>query len=290
MKYRKTHAEGPVLSEIITGVWRWDNLTQPEVRACIAASEESGITSFDHADIYGDHTNEESFGRVLGNEPSLRQRITLITKCGILFPSKHRPATRTHHYNTSAEHIIWSAENSLRTLRTDYLDMLLIHRPDPLTDPADVARAFSDLKQSGKVLHFGVSNFSAAQFRMLQRYVTVPLVTNQVEISLAKTDSMFNGDLDVLMEYGVAPMAWSPLAGGQALPGAAELATTASTLEITTAQLALAWLLTHPSGIFPVIGTSRPERIRECAQASDLRLSRDDWFTLLKAARGFDIP
>jgi len=290
MHYKSIHNEGPTFSRIITGAWRWTDLSTAETETLIRTSLDAGINTFDHADIYGDHTNEERFGKVLAGNPSLRNNMLLVTKCGIRFPSAQRPQNKSHIYDTSAQHIIWSAENSLRQLHTDRIDLLLIHRPDPLTDPAEVAGAFTRLHQEGKVRYFGVSNFSAAQFRMLQRFVSFPLVTNQIELSVSFTDPLFNGDVDVLMELGVAPMAWSPLAGGKPFQEQEKLAVLAAERGMTVAQLSLAWLLTHPSTVFPVIGTTKAERIREAAAAAEMKLDRDDWFQVLQWSRGFDIP
>ena len=259
------------------------------VERLVHESLEQGITTFDHADIYGDHSNEEVFGRVLKHEPALRVNMELVTKCGIKFSSDKRPPVRVKHYDTTKAHIIWSAENSLKQLNTDYLDVLLIHRPDPLTDPEEVAEAFEILRESGKVLYFGVSNFTPSQFRMLQHYLSFPLVTNQIEISLSRIDPILNGDLDVLMEYEVSPMSWSPLGGGHLTIGEREMFGMASKYNASYSQLALAWLLKHPSQIFPVIGTTKPERIAECAKAVDVQLDRQDWFEMLRWVTGKEV-
>lgn len=284
MEHLRIHPSGPVFSRIITGAWRWDALSTKEIAALIQTSLDCGITTFDHADIYGDHTVEELFGKAM--PAGIRQSIQMITKCGIKFPSSHRRGVYVKHYDTSAKHIIWSAENSLKNLSTDYIDLLLIHRPDPLLNPEEVASAFNKLKESGKVLHFGVSNFTTAQFSLLQNSLSFPLVTNQIEISLAKTDSLFNGDLDFMMNHKFSPMAWSPLGGGKLIN---QQLTIANLPKATEAQLCLAWLLQHPAKIFPVIGTSKPERIVEAASAMNLALDRQQWFSLLQAARGFEV-
>src|SRR6187402_2339531 len=158
MEYSTLHPSGPKFSRIISGAWRW-NLPEAEIEKLVGASLSSGITTFDHADIYGDHSNEEIFGNVLKKNPALRGKMEIVTKVGIKFSSGRRPKTWVKHYDTSKEHILWTADNSLKMLHTDRIDLLLIHRPDPLLDPEGVAEAFSQLKQSGKVLHFGVSNF-----------------------------------------------------------------------------------------------------------------------------------
>lgn len=244
-----------------------------------------GITSFDHADIYGDHTIEELFGRSMPNVD--RSKIQLISKCGIKFSSNARPGVYVKHYDTSSSHIIWSVENSLRNLKTDYLDLLLIHRPDPLLNPEDVASAFTHLRESGKVLHVGVSNFTPSQFSLLQSALNFPLVTNQIEISLTKTDALFNGDLDFLQERKISPMAWSPLGGGELLSKKLDLL---GFEKANTSQLAIAWLLNHPAKILPVIGTSKAERIIEAAQSIKIVLDRQQWFSLLRQVSGVDVP
>ena len=250
-----------------------------------------GITTFDHADIYGDHSNEERFGQVLRQDPTLRQRMELVTKCGIKFPSTRRPATRLKHYDTSAAHIRWSVENSLAMFGTDRIDVLLIHRPDPLTDPDEVAEVVGALRKEGKVLHFGVSNFTPSQFRMLQSRLPFPIVTNQIEISLMRLDPLFNGELATLMEFRVSPMAWSPLGGGKIMNAEErEFFSMAARYNATYSQLALAWLLKHPAAIFPIAGTTRPDRLAEAARSMEIPLDRQDWFEILKWVMKKEMP
>jgi len=290
MERKALHKNGPVFSRIISGAWRW-NLEESKVEQLIQKSLDVGITTFDHADIYGDHRNEEIFGNVLRKNASLRQKIELVTKCGIKFPSTQRPKSWIKHYDTSKEHILWSVHNSLKMLSTDHIDLLLIHRPDPLMNPTEIAEAFTLLKQSGKVLHFGVSNFTPTQFEMLQHFLPFPLVTNQLEISVSYHVPLFDGSLDVLMKHQVSPMAWSPLGGGKLVrEGQKEVFSKASKYNATEAQLSLAWLLKHPSSIFPVIGTTKPDRIVESAKAIDIQLDLQDWFEILKVAQGREMP
>jgi len=289
MERRKIHAQGPTFSRIIAGAWRWHTVSAETVERLALVSLEQGITSFDHADIYGDHSNEERFGKILTKNPSLRDKMELITKCGIKFPSVRRESTRIKHYDTSKEHIVWSAENSLKMMHTDRIDLLLIHRPDPLLNPHEVAEAFSQLKQQGKVLHFGVSNFTPSQFRALQKHLPFPLVTNQIEISLSRIDPFFNGDLDLMLEFGVSPMAWSPLAGGKLMAGEREVFGVATKYDASYSQLALAWLLKHPSHIFPIVGTTQPDRIIEATKSININLDRQDWFEMLKWVNGKDV-
>lgn len=288
MQYQHLHPQGPEFSRIIAGAWRWHTVSQDIVERLIHVSLDEGLTTFDHADIYGDHSNEEIFGNVIRKNSSLREKMQLVSKCGIKFRSAKRPATLIKHYDTSKEHIIWSAENSLKMLGTDRLDLILIHRPDPLLNPTEVAAAFTQLKEQGKVLHFGVSNFTPGQFRMLQHYLDFPLVTNQIEISLAKIDSFFNGDLDVLQEHEASAMAWSPLGGGKLMIGDREWFSKAAKYNASYAQLSLAWLLKHHS-IFPVIGTTQPERITDSVKSLLIDLDRQDWFEMLQWVTGKEV-
>ncbi|MFM9840276.1 MAG: aldo/keto reductase family oxidoreductase [Cyclobacteriaceae bacterium] len=283
------HPKGPSFSRIITGVWRWHTLSLETVERLIHTSIDEGITTFDHADIYGDHSCEELFGNILRKDSSLRKKIQLVTKCGIKFSSAKRPATWVKHYDTSEDHIVWSVENSLKMLGTDHLDLLLIHRPDPLLDPHEVSETFVKLKATGKVLHFGVSNFTPSQFEMLQHFLPFPLVTNQIEISLSRIDPLFNGDLDLMLKHGASAMAWSPLGGGKLQFEDRDWFNKASKYNATYSQLALAWLLKHPSNIFPILGTTKPERIIEAAKSIGINLDKQDWFDMLKWAMGKEV-
>ncbi len=290
MEKKHLHLKGPRLSRIVAGAWRWDATTN--VDTLIKTSLDAGITSFDHADIYGDYDNQTIFGNVLKKESSLRKNMELISKCGIMLLSAKHPNTWIKHYNTSKDHILKSVENSLAMLGTDYLDLLLIHRPDPFMDPEEVSEAFGLLKQNGKVLHFGVSNFTSTQFEMLQSYLPFPLVTNQIEVSLSKLDAYYDGTLDILLKHETAPMVYSPLGQGKLVSGnsGSPLWEKRDKYKATEAQLALAWLLRHPANLFPVIGTTKPERILESAKAIDIKLDRQDWFEMLKTASGTDVP
>lgn len=297
MKYQKLHPEGPSFSRLIAGAWRWHTVSAEVLERLIHTSLDHGITTFDHADIYGDHGNEKIFGDVLRQQPVLRANMQLITKCGIKFPSAQRPDTRMKHYDTSKDHIVWATENSLQMLGVDKVDVLLIHRPDPLLNPQEVAEAFTLLKQQGKALHFGVSNFTPLQFEMLQSYLPFPLVTNQIEISLFLPAPLFDGSIDSLMKHRASAMAWSPLGGGKFLAGENEpsrrvldgLNQYGQRYQASPSQLLLAWLLKHPSSIFPVIGTTKPERIAESVKSLEIGLDRQDWFEMLKWVTGKDV-
>ncbi len=284
-------------SRIVAGVWRWGKLPAAEWEKLIFRAVDSGITAFDHADIYGDYTCEQQFGRVLKALPSLRSRCRVITKCGIKLVSTKHPEHRVKHYDTSARHIVQSAEASLQLLGVDVIDLLLLHRPDPLMNPEEVAAAFDQLHREGKVRRFGVSNFTPVQTEMLQSFLNIQLVTNQIELSLFRHEAFFNGTIDALMKQRMPVMAWSPLGGGKFFTAPETVKTTAGMLteltekyRCTESQLLLAWLLVHPVRIYPVIGTTRPERLEEAARAVALTLDRQDWFAMLKAVTGKDVP
>jgi predicted oxidoreductase len=293
--------DGPQVSRLALGLWRlvdWD-LDDAGLLALIHASLDLGITTFDHADIYGDYRCQELFGRALVLEPDLRQRLQLVTKCGIKLVSERRPAHHIKHYDTGQAHILASVDDSLRALHTDYVDLLLIHRPDPLMDADDVAEAFVRLRRSGKVLSFGVSNFMPWQFDLLASRLDFPLVTNQVELSLLHMDTLHDGTLDQCQRLRISPMAWSPLAGGRLFRGDDERAVRVrQALQAvgqalggaSLDQVALAWILQHPARVVPILGTGNAERLRRGAAALDLSLSRQQWFALWAASAGRDVP
>ena len=301
MKRTRLHENGPDVSRIASGLWRlssWD-LSTSDLCGWIENAIDLGITTFDHADIYGDYTCERIFGEALAEMPSIRQNIQLVTKCGIQLVSENNPGVTVKHYDTSRQHILKSIENSLERLRTDYVDLLLIHRPDPRMDAGEVVEAFTELKKSGKVLFFGVSNFNTSQFELLQSKMPFPLVTNQIECSVLHPEPFDDGTLDNCAVHGISPMAWSPLGGGELFTGATEQVTRVRTeLESTCGRLgtgsidilALAWLLGHPSGIVPVIGTHCPERMKSAVEAAGIELPREDWFRILRASKGTDVP
>jgi len=294
-------AAGPHCSRLALGVWRaaeW-NLSRAELLEYIEACLELGITTFDHADIYGDYTCERLFGEALAEARSLRSQMQLITKCGIKLISSHRPSHRLKHYDTSRDHIIASAENSLRQLQTDYVDVLLIHRPDPLMNADEVAETFTHLRQSGKVLHFGVSNFTPSQFNLLASRLDFPLVTNQIEISVQHLDPFWDGTLDQCQQLRIAPMAWSPLGGGNIFQETDRQSEQLRQVLIATGkelngapidQIALAWLLRHPAQIVPVLGSGKIERLKSAIESTTLSLSREQWFAIWTAATGKDVP
>lgn len=266
-----------------------------EYRQMIEACLENSITAFDHADIYGDYTTEAEFGAALKEAPSLRAHLRIISKCGIQMLSDNRPSQQVKSYNTSAQHIISSVEQSLEHFGTDHLDLLLIHRPDPLLHPAEVANAIELLKQQGKILQFGVSNFHPHQVETLMKYTRIEY--NQLEISILHLPPFTNGMLDHCMQYQIVPMAWAPLGGGilndDSHPRFRSIISTATLLaekyETGVNEILLAWLHRHPSGILPVIGTTKIERLIQAKNAAGIILEREDWFKLLAASSGEDV-
>ena len=276
------------------GIWG-ANFSTAEYLRMIEACLENGIESFDHADIYGDYTTEAGFGEALKESPSLRQELKLITKCGIQMLTPYRPEYAIKSYNTSKNHILRSVENSLKNFGTDYIDVLLIHRPDPLLDPAEVAQAIEQLKQEGKILEFGVSNFLPHQADMLANYTNIAY--NQVEISIINLNAFSDGTLESCIKNNITPMAWAPLGGGifndDSHPRFRAINTTATELaeKYNTGlnEILLAWLHTHPSGIISVIGTTKLERLLQAKIAASIRLEREDWFKMLAASTGEDV-
>lgn len=288
---------GPRLSPIVAGAWRladWQWTAAQRLR-WIEQCAELGVTSFDHADIYGDYQVEALFGEALALAPSLRERLQLVGKCGIKLVGPARPAHRLKHYDTSAAHIVASAEASLRALRTDRLDLLLIHRPDALMDADEVAGAFEALRAAGKVLHFGVSNFTPGQFELLAS--RIPLATNQIELHPLHRAPLTDGTLDQLQRLRIRPMIWSPLAGGAVLAGAGEterrvhgaLARIGERHGVSATSIAFAWLLRHPSRPVPVAGSRRIEALREAVDALRITLDAQNWTEVWQAAAGHEV-
>ncbi|WP_287147451.1 aldo/keto reductase family oxidoreductase [Aeromonas sp.] len=291
------HEQGPTFSRLIMGYWRlmeWQ-LSPAALLDLMKYHLDLGVTTLDHADIYGGYQCEEAFGKALRLEPSLRARMEIVSKCGIALTAK--PEHALNHYNTGKAHIIASAENSLRKLGTDYLDLLLIHRPDPLMDADEVADAFITLRQAGKIKHAGVSNFSARQFELLQSRLPFPLVTNQLEISPLNQSTTLDGTLDQCQQLRIKPMAWSCLGGGRLFNGQ-EYAPLRAELEQIRhevgaqhiEQLVYAWVMMLPSQPLPLIGSGKRERIAAAVAAESIVLNRQQWFRIRKAALGYDVP
>lgn len=289
--------QGPEFSRFVMGYWRlmdW-NMSAQQLASFIEAHLELGITTVDHADIYGGYQCEAAFGEAMKLAPALRQRMEIVTKCGIATTAKSEHALG--HYITDSKHIIQSAEQSLSHLATDHIDLLLIHRPDPLMDADEVAEAFLALHQSGKVRHFGVSNFTPAQFALLQSRLPFTLATNQVEISPVYQPLLLDGTLDQLQQLRIRPMAWSCLGGGRLFNDEAfqplrdELAQVAQELNAESIeQVVYAWILRLPSQPLPIIGSGKIERVRSALAAEQLQMTRQQWFRIRKAALGYDVP
>jgi len=300
MKNRIALNDNLSLSRIVHGYWRlrdWD-LSDDQLLKLIEQVLELGITSFDHADIYGNHTCEAYFGRALAMKPELRQKMELISKCGIKMATDYNPELDIKIYDYSTEYIIKQAETSLKNLGTDRLDLLLLHRPAPFFNPEEVAKAFDQLKSSGKVLNFGVSNFSPAQFDTLQSYLDMPLATNQVEISVSCLEHFENENTEYFLKHKIKPMAWSPLAGGAIFNPKTEkdqrltavLKSIAGELNTDIDQVMYAWLLKHPTGIMPIVGSQHINRIKSAVDALEIELSLEQWYKIYIASKGEDLP
>ncbi|MBX9400251.1 aldo/keto reductase [Lysobacter sp. BMK333-48F3] len=286
------------LSPIVAGVWRmrdW-NFDLAQRQRWIEAALELGIDSFDHADIYGDYSVEGLFGEALAAAPGLRDRLRIVTKCGIRLTSAQRPQHRIKSYDSSREHVLASVEHSLRALRTDRIDLLLIHRPDLLMDADELAATFEALKAAGKVLHVGVSNHSPSQLALL--HARHRLATHQIEWSPLHLAPLDDGTLDQCQALGLRPMIWSPLAGGRLFGGGDERAerVRAALAELaprygdaSAATLAYAWLLRHPSRPWPIAGSGRIEGLREAAASLSIRLSAEDWYAVWQAGAGREV-
>ncbi|MFW7381915.1 MAG: aldo/keto reductase [Oligoflexus sp.] len=284
------------LSRLIYGTWRLldRSVSSSDLEKLVELCLEVGVNTFDLADIYGDYLIEDYFGGAL--PAHLRTRIQVITKCGICLRSNQRPLHRHKFYQVNGQHIRQSVEQSLRHLRREWIDVLLIHRPDPLTNFQDVAEEFRALKDEGKVKAFGVSNFSPIQLQSLQSQLDLPLIANQIELNPLQASALWDGTLDHAQAHAYLPMVWSPLAGGRIFthPEYAglrqQLATIAQRYACDMDQLLIAWLLLLPSRALPVIGTADPQRLLRQLQATEINLDRQDWFAILEAAQGKEVP
>ncbi len=285
------------LSPIVAGLWRlreW-KLDTPGLVRWIEQALELGITSFDHADIYGGYSVEAAFGDALAASPSLRDRMQIVTKCGIKLMSPARPSHMIKSYDSSREHVTASVENSLRALRTDRIDLLLIHRPDWLVDPDALADTFAALRASGKVLHFGVSNHSPSQFALLHK--RVPLFTHQIEFSPLQMGALADGTLEQAVDLKTRPMIWSPLAGGRLLSTAdAQAQRVRGVLEtlgraqgVSAVTMAYAWIRRHPSRPIPITGSGRIEALREAVAALNVQLTAEDWTLVWRASTNREV-
>ena len=284
------------LSRIVYGMWRLgdDENTSPEhVLAKIDASLDQGITSFDQADIYGGYEAEEILGNALSGS-GLRNKMEIVTKCDIIAPVGRYADARVKYYDTTRAHIMASVDHSLRLMGIDYIDLLLIHRPDPLMDHHETGAALDEVIASGKVRSVGVSNFRPYDWELLQSAMKNQLVTNQIELSVLAHDSFVNGDVAFHQRIGTPLMAWSPLAGGALFSGdhpdvMSALSNVASQNNVDETAVAIAWLLAHPSRILPVLGTNSLERIKSMSAAFDVRMDRQTWYEIYTAALGREV-
>jgi predicted oxidoreductase len=306
--------DSPLLSSRVAfGCWRVAGSEDPRQvtgdsiavgRRAISAAYEAGYTLFDNADIYCHGICETVMGQALGDNPGMRDRVLIATKCGIRFPGEPG-ADSPPRYDFSAAHIVSSAEQSLKRLKIDTIDLYHLHRPDLLMDPHEVAGAFDQLRRQGKAKEFGVSNFSPSFVDTLAHCCPMPLIVNQVEIHLGRLDCFYDGTLDQCLRKNMTPLAWSPLdkgllASGQLDPADPQIKRKSALIETldqvaarygaTRTIIALAWLMKHPSKIIPIIGTTNPQRIRAATKADEIDLSREDWYRLLTAARGEPLP
>ncbi len=292
----------------IAGTWDPKEVT-PEREAvgksAVRAAYEAGYTLFDHADIYCRGECERIFGLVLREEPGMRDRVVIATKCGIRFPGEPN-ADSPHRYDFSREHILRSCEGSLKRLGVDVIDIYQLHRPDLLMDPHEIAGAFTQLREQGKVKYFGVSNFLPSFVDTLQEFLDQPLVVNQVEIHLGRLDCFYDGTLDQCIRDNVTPLSWSPLGGGFLGEGGTvssdnprregllalqtALDVVAKNHGVSRSVVALSWLLKHPSKIVPIVGSANPDHIRNAVTADSLELTREEWYRLLVAARMKPLP
>ena len=289
------------LSQIIYGMWRLGDdkdTSAAHVQAKIEACLEQGITSFDQADIYGDYASEAILGTALKASPSLRDSMEIITKCDIMLLSDKFADRTVKYYDTSAAHINASVEKSLSNMNIERIDLLLIHRPDPLMDHAETGAALDALVSAGKVRGVGVSNFKSHDWDLLSSAMTSPLLTNQVELSLLSSEPLIDGTVADLQRRGLHPMAWSPLGGGALFDASdaktaslqAALKQIADEQGVDVTAVAVAWLLRHPSRIMPVMGTNNLDRIKTLALANKVELSREQWYVLYEAANGCEVP
>ncbi len=301
-------------SRLAYGCWRvagsWDprevtDSTRAAGVAAIQCAFDSGYTLFDTADIYSKGESESVLGRALKETPGMRERVVILTKCGVR-PAGTPHAAAPQRYDFSAEHIIASCEGSLSRLGISAIDVFMLHRPDLLADTDEIAGAFSKLREQGKARHFAVSNFRTTLLTALQVACPMPLVAHQIEVSLTRLDPFEDGTLDQCVIEQITPMAWSPLGGGALGEGASRVLNSqkgykvegitpvlddiAKSRGVTRSATALAWLMKHPSRIMPIVGTVNPRRIREAAKADDVDLTREEWYRLLLAARGCPLP
>ncbi|MCE7067287.1 aldo/keto reductase family oxidoreductase [Dyadobacter sp. CY326] len=285
MKKVSLSDSGPKVSEAIYGFWRWTDegsQTTSQIEKTVNLCLELGINTFDHADVYGNTGIEEHFGKVIQNKSFKREDIVLFSKCGIR-KSSNRELT---YYDTSRDHIVNSINESLKRLKTDYLDIFLLHQSDFLSDPEETATALAEIVKSGKTKHIGVANFTVFQHQLLASYLRIPIVTNHIELNLMNTTAIEDGRIDFIKQNFSKPLAWAPLAGGKILNGTdekavrlrAKLEEIGKKYDANIEQTAVAWLM--KLGTLPIIGSLSETRIRNGASASDMKLNHEDWYDI----------
>jgi predicted oxidoreductase len=285
------------LSPIIAGAMNWGiwdkNLSTKEIINMIHLCLENKITTFDHADIYGSYTTESDFGKALNGSKIDRNKMQLISKCGIQMVTENR-SNKIKHYDYSKEYIIWSVENSLKNLQTDYLDVLLLHRPSPLMQADEIAEAVLKLKSEGKIVDFGLSNFTASQTELISQKTEVSY--NQISFSATNYEPMLDGSLDYMQVHNIRPMSWNPLGSvfrednQQTRRLKKLLATLVSKYELGSDTLLLSWILQHPAKIIPIAGTVNVARIQSLMKATELKLDKEDWFAIWTESMGSNVP
>jgi predicted oxidoreductase len=285
------------LSRIVYGMWRIGDdpdKSPKHLQAKMESCLEQGITTIDQADIYGGYTAEGLLGEAFRAAPHLREKVEIVTKCGIVGPFGRYKDRSVKHYDTSRSHIQASIDHSLREMAVDRIDLLLIHRPDPLINHRETGAALDEAVASGKVRAIGVSNFRPWDFSLLQSAMDTRLATNQIELSLLAHDPFVNGDIAFLQERGIMPMAWSPLGGGRLVkdpPARLKVAleSEADAQGVDPASVAVAWLIAHPATILPVLGTNDLGRIRRLSEAMRVEMGRETWYRLYAAALGREV-
>jgi predicted oxidoreductase len=287
-----------VLSPIISGTMNWGiwdkNLTAKEMENMIQICIENKITTFDHADIYGSYTTEAAFGKAFQSSKISREKLQLITKCGIQMITENRPENKIKHYEYSKEYIVWSAEESLKKLKTDYVDVFLLHRPSPLMQADEIAEAIEKLKSEGKIIDFGLSNFTSSQTELIRQKTEVSY--NQVQFSATHYEAMLDGSLDYMQTHGICPLSWNPLGTvfREDTKKTRRLKKLLSDLvkkySFGSDTLLLAWILKHPAGVVPIAGTVNVARIQSLMKAVELEMDKEDWFAIWTESMGDDVP
>lgn len=274
------------------GVWD-KNLNTSEMANLIHVCLENKITTFDHADIYGGYTTEAQFGKALSESKISRDKIQLVSKCGIQHISENRK-NKIKHYDYSKEYIIWSVENSLKNLHSDYLDVLLLHRPSPLMNAEEIAEAVEKLKSDGKILDFGLSNFTPSQTDLIRSKTEVSY--NQVQFSATDFKAMLDGSLDHMQVNNIRPMAWNPLGTvfrentDQTKRLKTLLADLVSKYHVGSDTILLAWILQHPAKIIPIAGTVNVARLQQLFKATEFKLEQEEWFAIWTESMGNKVP